>query len=102
MGLRGDPPPAGYRQLTRLDVLDADLRSRLVAEHQTRGGWGLTKDPLEFTGVLVFDEGRITINGNAVGMVGQDWNGTARGVYSVIDWADKVPWTTTPPAPKAW
>ncbi len=102
VGLREDAPPPGYRPLTRDDLMDATLRTRLVAEHQARGGWGLAKDPLRFNGVLAVVEGRVQINRHNLGMVRQDlWESfTARDMfYSVMDWVTNVPWNKTPPTP---
>ena len=71
--------------------MDATLCSRLVVEHQARGGWGLCHNPLQFLGRLTVAEGHFLVNGDTVGMVGQGQGiTTAPGV---------VPWTTAPPAP---
>ena len=103
MGLHGDTPPPGYRQLTGVDLDDAALCARLVAEHQSRGGWGLARDPLKFgrASVLAAAEGNIRIQGCCIGMYGQDYNSTARGVYNAMNWTTNLPWSTMPPAPNA-
>jgi hypothetical protein len=104
VGLHGENPPPGYRQLMRAELTDAALRTRLVAAHQARGGWGLTKDPLEFDAHLVVAEGWLRINGEWVALAGSKFgsdNFTAFGVYSAMDSWFEVPWTTSPPAPDA-
>ncbi len=102
MGLLCETPPPGYRQLTSDDLTDAALRARLVAEHQVRGGWGLTKDPLPIVGVLVVADGDIQINGRCINVVGQGLTGVfAQGIYRAITFGSKVPWAVTPPAADA-
>ncbi len=104
MGLYGNPPPPGFRVLTHVDLMDAILRSRLVAEHQARGGWGLCHPPLQFLGRLTVAEGHFLVNGDTIGMVGQGKGvTTASGVYVAATGNRKVhvPWTTAPPVPDA-
>ncbi len=106
VSVRDDPPPRGYRQLTCGDLMDVALRSRLVAEHQTRGGWGLANTPLKFFNALVVADGWIRINSSLVYAVEQEFDRysttiAAHGFYSAIDSNTLVPWTTAPPAPDA-
>jgi hypothetical protein len=99
VGLRGDKPPQGYRHLTRADLTKKSLRTRLVAAHQARGGWGLAKAPLKFEGALVVAEGQVMVNGNYLGHAGTGWSGTIVGVYSAMDRKTEVPWSARPPNP---
>ncbi len=97
MGLYGDTPPHGYRQLTLVDLEDSTLRSRLVVAHQTRGGFGLTKTPLKVSGFLTVAEGRVEIDGSAVDLVA-----AGRDMYTcALNFSSRVPWTSKPPAPDA-
>jgi hypothetical protein len=83
--------------------MDTALCTRLVAEHQARGGWGLSQDPLEGAGWLVIAEGMLQVNESVVHMDGQYCNGcfTAHGTYGARGWGTQLPWTSAPPAPDA-
>jgi hypothetical protein len=100
VGLHGDTPPPGYRHMTRADLTDVALRTRLVAAHQSRGGWGLAKDPLPVKGPLVVAEGMLQINHNPVAMLGAGLFGStaAHNVYEAINGRTNVLWRRVLPA----
>ncbi len=105
MGLHGNSSPPGYRRLTHRDVMDVGLRTRLVVEHQARGGWGLVNDPLHFNYQLVVAEGWLLVNGKKIHLSGSNAGLIpAKGLYragTALDFMTQEPWITAPPAPDA-
>jgi hypothetical protein len=95
----GDQDYPGYRKMTKLDLLDREMRQQLLDSHAQRGGWALAQPIVEVKDVLCVANGFVQIDKSTVTVVGQVFRQalSIRGVYAAVTRKTKVAWTNTPP-----
>jgi hypothetical protein len=86
----------GFEKLTKEQLLNREIRARLLKEHAVNKGWPLLKEPLMVLASLYVAEGYLQIDGAMVTVVGDTGPTLSiQGMYSAM--SNKSAWVARPP-----